>query len=1716
MPNETTTPWRWGRDGVLLALAMAYVLLLTVQINLPPLERYPGWDYFWGDTLQAGKLYALKHALRSFELPAINPYTGLGWNSAGDTTSVEHFVCPFNLLILFFHPAIVLAVRTAVIMMIGAAGAFLYLRRVTGNRLISFLGSISYVSLPLGTGMIYHATVSSSYYFVPVFLLLIHRILEQGALKRILLFVAVSLLALSSSDIYALVMFPPAIGVYAFLIAWGYYRFGFLNAFKWAFALVFLNILAGSFYIIPLDNNLRAVSAAMQELGLRTSASMAIVSLQGIQQFLAFFRQYCLETLYKPLEGSGLLLYVPVFFHIAILLSLIFWRLVFRNNARQALIPLALVALGGLMFIISVVFYAFPAISSAGHGTLRYHINLFPFVILLAGFICFSVINRLPEFRFEFYALIMIGALILDLMIFAGPRPAVSDTDPVARWFYLQPFARQGVVCANLVSVRYLADMQLALPWLNLALIALLLAGGIVPNIKRALPRTISSIVFMVSALFLTLLMISVHHELRATQQSGWQLILRGSYHYEGYLKRKVGIDRLIDRYNPNYRTLPASADVFKMKRGRNWKLVAETELNIQDREKILFSYRETMHPYTGRLYSMFNPEGGIVLSNWFPPLAELVAGNMDIVRFMGVRWILSADGTINHPDLIHRGEWVADKCPFYETAADGTVYVYELRNPLGIAFLADKHEVAELPKIKRRIFSNKEFPWNEGVVLLEEPPSARGASANTTASEGLTVTNSQATIVKETFNSIAISVQAPSQKYLVLSYIFRPGWKAFLGSEELKIYRAYGGFMCVPIQPGQTTVVFKYTPWDVYAGLFGSMLAFILPFSFGWWQRRRSRLGPFPQRWRIGMWLGGMIVVAATGYWMIERIYPESWEKRGEALVGAGHYSAASDCFLKALAKGRQSAVVYRRLSECFEALEQWEHAIDYSLSWTRLEPDNSQAWLTLGQSSYGAERYNLAAGAFAKANRLQPDCAESCKGWAMSEYARRKYAAALPPLRRWIQLAPDDGDAQRLMGLILARVGHDVSGSVSHLTAAIPNRQLKRADRMECLAMLGVGESSLGNLAKGQRYFEQAEQLDPDWTRVLTVEEQRTAQKAIAFGIDATKRKAMASVLFSLNQSNVASLISYAESQIPEIAGGEASPAASLAWAPDSPAALVALCQVRRYRLSLPSSSVNLTAGTFSVWARLADTSKAYSTLLAVNDTTPLYVYRCGKDGTLMFKYNGNSRTYTPPSAAILGITNWHHYAVTWADGEQRLMIDGVLACSLNERATTARTDRVCAGWNGIDDNEQWDGPMWNFTTFSRALETREIAALIRADIQDAVIAADAAWNVGEYGKAIDIYQRAADFHRASPDLNHKMATYYDRIGQRTEAVRWYEQWAFGARDNIEGMATLGAVYLGIKNYPMAASTFERLLKIEPGNMAFIRGAGIGAFGAGAYNQAVDLFMILAMRESTNFAANLLAEKALERSTNLGVSSPDGTAIAMPGVYLQQAGSLADRRFVLDFTSLSCSNDEFRVITREGWLISISGPVTLTNLPGQTSCAIRIQDTPQATRIYGPAEAVDLRQGTISVWARLQDPSKQYADIVAAYSASGSRNLYLYRTSDGRIKMRYNENTAELASRSGVVTDGNWHHYAITWRDGEQAVYVDGERVLSGYARSPAGKTSRLAIGWLGDGDTEQWNGWLAEFSVFGKVLAEEDVAALTLADAASYQQVVSARDP
>jgi len=101
-----------SKDIFFISLIIIFVILFMLQFNMPPFERYPGWDSFWIDTRTAGGLLTMKQALLDGELPAITPYEEFGHNFAGDTAPT-HYLSPFNLLCLVLPPAIVMVLRTA-------------------------------------------------------------------------------------------------------------------------------------------------------------------------------------------------------------------------------------------------------------------------------------------------------------------------------------------------------------------------------------------------------------------------------------------------------------------------------------------------------------------------------------------------------------------------------------------------------------------------------------------------------------------------------------------------------------------------------------------------------------------------------------------------------------------------------------------------------------------------------------------------------------------------------------------------------------------------------------------------------------------------------------------------------------------------------------------------------------------------------------------------------------------------------------------------------------------------------------------------------------------------------------------------------------------------------------------------------------------------------------------------------------------------------------------------------------------------------------------------------------------------------------------------------------------------------------------------------------------------------------------------------------------
>jgi len=72
------------------------------------------------------------------------------------------------------------------------------------------------------------------------------------------------------------------------------------------------------------------------------------------------------------------------------------------------------------------------------------------------------------------------------------------------------------------------------------------------------------------------------------------------------------------------------------------------------------------------------------------------------------------------------------------------------------------------------------------------------------------------------------------------ISDAYYPGWKAYIGGKEVKIYRANYAFQAVPVPSPDSEVVFKYEPKSFFDGLKISILSLvILLLLLGLWKRK-------------------------------------------------------------------------------------------------------------------------------------------------------------------------------------------------------------------------------------------------------------------------------------------------------------------------------------------------------------------------------------------------------------------------------------------------------------------------------------------------------------------------------------------------------------------------------------------------------------------------------------------------------------------------------------------------------------------------------------------------------------------------------------------------------------------------------------------------------------------------------------------------------------
>ena len=168
-------------------------------------------------------------------------------------------------------------------------------------------------------------------------------------------------------------------------------------------------------------------------------------------------------------------------------------------------------------------------------------------------------------------------------------------------------------------------------------------------------------------------------------------------------------------------------------------------------------------------------------------------------------------------------------------------------------------------------------------------------------------------------------------------------------------------------------------------------------------------------------------------------------------------------------------------------------------------------------------------------------------------------------------------------------------------------------------------------------------------------------------------------------------------------------------------------------------------------------------------------------------------------------------------------------------------------------------------------------------------------------------------------------------------------------------------------------------------------------------------------------------------------------------------------DRSLLLNIIpNIQMAMDFSRIIKKEDVLYALSGltgqkakiqgAAILVDGPKKGSHALMIsgKDDYADTRVHCSPLEINTQEGSLSIWARLEDPLKKDSCLIAVRSQNINKIICIdHNGSDGGFTVYYND--SEVGKSNISIKDTNWHHYVFTWKNGEQRFYIDSEEVLS-----------------------------------------------------------------
>lgn len=784
-------------EFLLLSLvSISYCFLLVTQINQGPYDRLPGWDAYWNGPITAGRLALLKAALLNFELPSISLFHNLGENFLGNTIHISPYY-PLNYLSIFMDYENAILGRLVLSMAIGVIAAFYYFKNLTNDLVVSVFGASMYLAVP-AVLMIPYFTLNIQFYLFPMVLLSIHQVINRSDFSAYFFFgLSCFFVVAGGADVHGLVMLPTVVGIYSLLAQNTKSQFLSWDSFRLPVFLVLKSIVVCMFFIVPLYDNLASIGALRKSV---VPAEYLTETALGLKEFLRFvLDQGGFASFFAPTQGSGMLFYVPLVLLISSVVSVCCPKLLALKELKPAIFGLVFSSI--TLFIVSIGFYLLPSsIVSMGKGVLRYHLNLFPFLMVSAGILSLYGLAKGVSKKWV-YGIAVVSGLVEYILWFSAPFSSFFSGI-----FHENSTGRY--LGTNLIPVRMLNDMWLALIMCNFA-IAMIIAHLRIKTTKW------QNVALGISIALFSIFYLSIHNELVGTQQGNWQFTHRETFLHDQYLKLDRCLSEDFQRNRSNDLTMLTS------KEGRHWLLIGLSEMHPIKGRNTIFSFRETMNPLATSIYTGF--VGDFTASHTHPPPADQVVRRLDLARLIGVNWIVSVMYELDASELELVRKCEIDSNPWWPFGDNAYAYLYRLKD--------------SLPKLYLGTAVNTETSFNSVARI-------RGGSLAEMVSRKVFVQESEINdeavgvhprdvieITSQTTQSIFAKTNIEQSAIAVLTYAFDKNWRAYVDGKEREVVQANGVFVGVVLNHGDRNVEFRYDSGVARFGLYLSLASlFLIP----------------------------------------------------------------------------------------------------------------------------------------------------------------------------------------------------------------------------------------------------------------------------------------------------------------------------------------------------------------------------------------------------------------------------------------------------------------------------------------------------------------------------------------------------------------------------------------------------------------------------------------------------------------------------------------------------------------------------------------------------------------------------------------------------------------------------------------------------------------------------------------------------------------------